>query len=55
MVFLQAPCDNGSKIQNYILQWDEVFFLFHMKEMCIDVLNAVEILVTFFKTKTFVL
>lgn len=20
----QAPCDNGSKIQNYILQWDEV-------------------------------
>lgn len=25
MVHLQAPCDNGSKIQNYILQWDEVF------------------------------
>lgn len=26
MVYPQAPCDNGSKIQNYILQWDEVFF-----------------------------
>uniref|UniRef100_A0A4W6C446 Fibronectin type-III domain-containing protein 3A n=1 Tax=Lates calcarifer TaxID=8187 RepID=A0A4W6C446_LATCA len=23
MVYVQAPCDNGSKIQNYILQWDE--------------------------------
>lgn len=23
-LFFQAPCDNGSKIQNYILQWDEV-------------------------------
>lgn len=33
MVYLQASCDNGSKIQNYILQWDEVIFLFIMKEM----------------------
>lgn len=32
LVCLQAPCDNGSKIQNYVLQWDEVvtpFQIFH--------------------------
>lgn len=33
MVHLQAPCDNGSKIQSYILQWDEVNFLLILNEM----------------------
>lgn len=29
--YSQAPCDNGSKIQNYILQWDEVFVYSNLK------------------------
>lgn len=29
--YSQAPCDNGSKIQNYILQWDEVLVYFSLR------------------------
>lgn len=31
LFYSQAPCDNGSKIQCYILQWDEVFVYSNLK------------------------
>lgn len=42
LVCVQAPCDNGSKIQNYILQWDEVVMPFQILH-CLNVCVCVEL------------
>lgn len=43
LVCVQAPCDNGSKIQNYILQWDEVVMPFQILHCWMCVLGGVAI------------
>lgn len=40
LFYLQAPCDNGSKIQNYILQWDEVFVSSNFKCRLSDIITC---------------